>query len=310
MIYILAFCPCLEYSGVAEKVVLGDNNSIAHGILRAGGDGALTAQVLAQLEVPVTMLGFAAGYTGGEIELIFRRQRIGTDFVYLENGLSPINFSINHGAETSFTTPDPMISFDDLTVLLDKLPKLNDGDVLLLSGNVPESVPSDICEHIPDLFGERNVRIALDIPSELAVKCLQFSPFLMITTPKRIAEAFGEPPQSEEEIFACITQFQEMGAQNVLVCLDGGGTLLLDSNGVQNRCTNGENGFSAGCGAIAKSATTAGFLAGADDKDVDSDYALMLAAAASRAARAINDIPTKPKIIDIMKELLKSYTGQ
>ncbi len=310
MIYILAFCPSLEYSGIAENVVLGENNKITHGVLRAGGDGALTAQVLAQLEVPVTMLGFAAGYSGGEIESILRRHRIDTDFVYLENSLSPINFTVNHGSETRFATLNPDISFNDLTILLNKLPKLKDGDMLLLSGNVPESMPSDICENIPDLFGERDVRIALDIASEHAVKCLHFSPFLMVTSPERITEAFGEPPQSEEEIFACIAQFQEMGAQNVLVCLDGGGALLLDSSGGRHCCVDRESVISGKCCSVAKSAMTAGFLAGADDKDVDSDYALMLAAAASRAASAINDIPTKPKVIDIMKELLKNYKVQ
>lgn len=309
MIYILAFSPSLEYSGTAEKIVPGENNRITRGVMRAGGDGALIAQVLSQLEVPAAVLGFAAGYTGGEIEMILRRQRIDTDFVYLEDGLSPINFAVNCGTETSFTTPDPIISFENLTILLNKLSKLEDGDILVLSGNLPSSVPNDVCEHIPDLFEGRNIRIVLDIPSEPAVKCLRFSPFLTIMNSERLAEAFGESPQSEDEIFGCIQQFQEMGAQNVLVSLGKNGVLFLDSSGARHGFADTKKRLFGDCRTIAKSAMTAGFIAGADDKDVDGDYALMLAAAASRAASAVNDIPSKPKVVDIMKELLKNYAA-
>lgn len=307
MIYTMAFCPSLEYSGFAESIILGGDNAVTHGTLRAGGEALIAAQVLSQLELPVTALGFAAGYSGGEIESILRRHGIGTDFVYLEDGLSPVNFVVDHGRETRFMSSEPPISFEDLTALMEKLEKLRDGDVLLLSGDVPESVPSDIYEHIPDLFGGRNVRVVLDIPAEYAVKCLQFEPFLVVTSPAQIASAFGEPPQSEDEIFACITQFQEMGAQNVLVFLEGEGALLLDSTGARHRCIQeplaGEFG-------TAKSALIAGYLAGADDRDVDSDYAVMLAAAASRAACDVNGIPAKPKIIEIMKTLLKNFAVQ
>lgn len=307
MIYTLELFPSLEYSGYAESVTLGADNRVS-GITLGAGGGMITAQVLAQLEVPATAVGFAAGYSGGEIEEVLRRHMVNTDFIYLENGLSPMNLLVNRGEETTrFVTAPPDVSFDEITSLLDKLSRLKDGDTLLISGSVPESVPSDIYEHIPDLFEGRNVRIALDIPAENAAKCLRFSPFLLVTSPEHIAKAFGEPPANEEEIFYCISQFREMGAQNVLVYLDNG-ALLLDKEGVQHKCVD-SGALSSACGA-AKSAMIAGYLAGADDSDVDGDYALMLAAAASRAAREANGIPTKPKILDIMKKLLKNFAVQ
>lgn len=312
MIYTLELFPSLEYSGYAENVALGADNAVS-GITLSAGGGMTAAQVLAQLEVPVTACGFAAGYSGGEIEAVLRRQRVNTDFIYLENGLSPMNLLVNHGEETTrFVTAPPNVSFDELTSLLDKLARLKDGDTLLISGSVPESVPSDIYEHIPDLFEGRNVRIALDIPAENAAKCLRFAPFLLVTSPDHIAKAFGEPPTSEDEIFYCISQFREMGAQNALVYLDGGGVLLLDKEGIQHRCLDGEIPVSSSqsVSAVAKNAMIAGYLAGADDSDVDGDYALMLAAASSRAAREANGIPSKPTILEIMKKLLKDFAVQ
>lgn len=313
MIYTLELFPSLEYSGYAEKITLGAENTVSGAILNAGGDGMTAAQVLAQLEVPVTAAGFAAGYSGGEIEESLRRHMVNTDFIYLENGLSPVNMSITgeNGSRTQFVTAPPNVSFEELTSLLDKLSKLNDGDTLLISGSVPKSVPSDIYEHIPDLFEGRNVRIALDIPAENAAKCLRFSPFLLVTSPEHIAKAFGEPPASEEEIVYCISQFREMGAQNVLVYL-GTGAMLLDKEGALHKCIDGEFSVTAASSlsGVVKNSMIAGYLAGADDSDVDGDYALMLAAAAGRAAIEANGIPTKPKILDIMKTLLKNFAVQ
>lgn len=313
MIYTLELFPSLEYSGYSENVALGADNGVSGVILHAGGDGVIAAQVLAQLEVPVTACGFAAGYSGGEIEAVLRRHMVNTDFIYLENGLSPVNMSVNdeNGRNTRFVTAPPNVSFDELTSLLDKLSKVNDGDTLLISGSVPESVPSDIYEHIPDLFEGRNIRVALDIPAENAVKCLRFAPFLLVTSPEHITKAFGEPPTSEEEIFYCISQFREMGAQNVLVYLDNG-ALLIDKEGVRHKCVDGGEiavTSSSVSGAV-KNSMISGYLAGADDSDVDGDYALMLAAAAGRAAREANGVPTKPKILDIMKNLLKNFAVQ
>lgn len=312
MIYTLEFCPSLEYSGFAESVALGMDNNVSRVTLRAGGSGIIAAQVLAQLEVPVTALGFAAGYSGGEIESTLRKQKIDTDFIYLEEGLSPVNLAVNYGdgESTRFVSSAPRISFEDLTALLDKIARLADGDTLLISGEVPESVPSDIYEHIPDLVGGRNVRIVLDIPAENAVKCLKFAPFLVVLDPKRIGDALGELPQSEEEIYSCIEQFREMGARNVLAPLYGGrGAVLLDENGVRHVCT-AEQAAGTTARDIARNALIAGYLAGADDSDVDGDYSLMLAAAASRAACDVNGIPSKPKILEIMKTLLKKFAEQ
>lgn len=303
MIYAMAFCPSLEYSGYAENITLGADNYISHTALRVGGTGALTAQTLAQLETPVTMLGFAAGYSGGEIETALRRQSVNTDLVYLEEGMSPINFALNHGMETRFYYTDPIISFDNLTILLDKIAALSADDILLLSGGIPESVPKDIYEHIPDLIC--GTRVVLDIPAEPAVKCLKFSPFLMVASGEFLTEAFGESPQNEADVFEYISRFCEMGAQNVLAFSEGKSAFLLSADGTRRRC---ELPPFSGDPRIARSALIAGFLAGCVDKDVDFDYAMMLASAALRAACAANGIPSKPKIIEIMKTLLKNYT--
>lgn len=308
MVYTLTFCPSLEYSAALEEVAVGADNIVSNGDLHVSGGGAIIAKVLNELSIQSTVLGFAAGFIGGEIEEILRRRGINTDIVFLENGLSPLNIVLNHGSNcekhTRFAAPQFEISNNDLMALFARLENLTDGDVLILSGEVPSCIPADIYSHIPDAFAGKNVQIVLDVPSEPLAKCLQFQPFLVVTDSKRLAEIFGEPPESEEQILAYISQIRDLGAQNVLAFSHIDNTIiLLDSNNSVLKQT----AEAMPSDETALNAMTAGFIAGSEDNDVDNEYALMLSAAAQRAAAAKKGVPPRASIISIMKDLMKKH---
>lgn len=306
MVYTLTFCPCLDYSASLKGITIGADNAVSNGALDVSGGGAVIASVLKELGVQSTVLGFAAGFTGGEIEEILRKRGVHTDIVYLEHGLSPFNIVINHDAgvekPTRFESAPPHISYENLMALFARLERISDGDTLVISGRIPDSLPSDICAHIPDAFAGRDVRLIPDIPAESLAKCLKFRPFLVVTDRARLTETFGEPPETEDQIISYISHIQELGAQNVLVHPEAGGNiLLLDSNKTILKQTAADTTFDKN----ALNAMTAGFIAGLEDNDVDNEYALMLAAASGRAAAESGSIPSKTQIINIMKKMLR-----
>lgn len=309
MVYTLTFCPSLEYSASLDEITIGADNAVSNGDLHVAGSGVIIAKVLKELGVSSTVLGFAAGFTGGEIEEILRKRGLNTDIVYLENGLSPFNVVLSHTTEkcrpTRFASPLFSISYNDLLALFGRLEKLDDGDVLVLSGEVPAGVPADIYAHIPDAFRGKNVRVMLDVPSEPLAKCLQFQPFLVVTSRRKLGEIFGETPETDGQIIECINQLQALGAQNVLVAPEEDKTvILLDSGGNIRRQISADTTYDE----TALNALTAGFIAGSEDNDVDNDYAVMLAAAATIAASEERGIPSKPKIINVMKDMLKEFS--
>lgn len=309
MVYTLTFCPSLEYSASLDEITIGADNAVSNGDLHVAGSGVIIAKVLKELGVSATVLGFAAGFTGGEIEEILRKRGLNTDMVYLENGLSPFNVVLSHTTEkrrpTRFASPLFDISYNDLLALFGRLEKLDDGDVLVLSGEVPAGVPADIYAHIPDAFRGKNVRVMLDVPSEPLAKCLQFQPFLVVTSRRKLGEIFGETPETDGQIIECINQLQALGAQNVLVAPEEDKTvILLDSGGNIRRQISADTTYDE----TALNALTAGFIAGSEDNDVDNDYAVMLAAAATIAASEERGIPSKPKIINVMKDMLKEFS--
>ncbi len=306
MVYTLTFCPCLEYSASLRGISVGADNAVSNGALDVSGGGAIIASVLKELGVKSTVLGFAAGFTGGEIEEILRKRGVHTDIVYLEHGLSPFNVVINHGAgrgnPTRFEQSLPDISYENLMALFARLERISDGDTLVISGDIPDSLPSDVYAHIPDAFAEHDVRLILDIPAESLAKCLKFKPFLVVTDCERLTKTFGEPPETEDQVISYINHIQDLGAQNVLVHPEAGGNItLLDSN----KNILKQSAADTLLDEITLGAMTAGFIASSEDKDVDNEYALMLAAASGRAASDAGSIPSKAEIINIMKKMLR-----
>lgn len=304
MIYTLTFCPSLEYSASLSEISTGSDNTLSDGALKVSGGGAVIAQIINELGVKSTVLGFAAGFSGGELETILRGQGINTDFIYLEKGLSPLNVVLDHGEKrTSFTAPSPEISHKELMSLFSRLEQLTDGDMLVLSGAVPPSVPADIYSHLPDAFAGKDVRVILDIPSELLAQCLSLNPFLVVTDSNKVAEIFGEPPRTEEEGIKYITHLQEMGAQNLLIYNEVDSTaILLDSN---KNILNRKMVIGTQFNETVLYSLAAGFIVGCADKDVDNEYSLMLAASSAQAAAIQKGVPSKMQILNIMKMIMK-----
>lgn len=310
MVYTLTFCPSLSYSATLDELNVGADNSLSNGALDVSGGGAVISRIIREMDVQTTALGFAAGFSGGEIETILRDHKINTDFVYLSKGLSPLKIVLEHGEKlknlTRFAAPPLKISYDELMSLFSRLEKLEDGDMLVISGEVPPSVPSDVYSHIPDCFSGKNVKLVLDIPAEMLPKCLPFRPFLVVTDRGRLEKIFGEPLRNEEEVISYIKHLQEMGAQNVLVYPDESGTVIfLDSN---KKILKNQTAERINLNENALHALVAGFVAGCADKDVDDEYSLMLAASAARAATFQRSLPTKATITYIMIETMKAQT--
>lgn len=304
MVYTLTFCPALEYTGTLNDISLGTDNMISGGALHVSGGGAVIAEIASKLSVPATVLGFAAGFTGGEIEGILRGNGVNTNLVYLKKGTSPFNMSLDHGEKLTRFVGQPLeISYNELMMLFSRLERLDNGDMLVLSGAVPPSVPADVYSFIPDNFAGKSVRLVLDIPAVPLAQCLALQPFLVITDRQRLGEIFGEPPQSEAEVIAYISSIRDMGAQSVLFLPGDDNTVILldSSNNIIKRTLPLGTRFDD----VVLNSLTAGFIVGCMDNDVDNEYSLMLAAASARAA-AQKKSPSKSDIISIMQEMMKN----
>lgn len=260
MVYTVTFNPALDYVVRVEDFQPGETNRTASDEVQFGGKGINVSTVLRNLGVDNVALGFLAGFTGKGLEQGLREIGINTDFIWLERGLTRINVKIKAGQETEINGQGPDISAAALDRLFAKLDQLREGDVLVLAGSIPRSLPDDIYQRILRRLDGRGILTAVDATRDLLCAVLPYRPFLIKPNDRELGEIFGKTLTTDAEIEDCARQLQTRGARNVLVSMAGAGSLLVDETGETHRLgvPKGTVRNSVGAG----DSMVAGFLAG------------------------------------------------
>lgn len=308
MIYTVTFNPALDYVMKLGTMKKGFTNRTSEEMYLAGGKGLNVSSVLSGLGVDNVALGFTAGFTGNEIERLMTESGCRCEFIRLKEGNSRINVKLKEsGGETEINAGGPPVDEEARQKLSERLDKLQDGDILVLAGSIPKTMPADIYSSIMENLKGRGVKFVVDAEKDLLLKALAHKPFLVKPNHMELGELFGESLaeiSDTDELIARVTEYAEilrgMGAENVLVSMAGDGALLLDGNGDVHimDAPVGQVVNSVGAG----DAMLAGFLAGDPEKN-GYDYALKLGIA-SGSARAFSEfLPKSEQIMAIFNKL-------
>lgn len=231
MIYTITFNPALDYIVKMDEFNLGHVNRSNNEFVYAGGKGINVSIVLNNLEVKSKALGFIAGFTGDEIERRLREFGCDTEFIKLKEGMSRINVKIKADVESEINGGGPDISSEALEELYKKLDTLTAGDILVLAGSIPKTMPTDIYERIMERLQDKDVKFIVDTTGESLLKVLKYNPFLIKPNHHELGELFGVKLNNKEEVIEYAKKLKDMGAQNVIISMAGDGAVLIDSNG-------------------------------------------------------------------------------
>lgn len=260
MIYTITFNPALDYIVSVNHFQMGLTNRTDEETLLPGGKGINVSIVLKNLGVENTALGFMAGFTGKEISR--RLEEIGcrTELIEIEKGFSRINLKLKNVDGTEINGKGPDIDKESLQKLLDRLDTLREGDILVLAGSIPSSLPDSIYQEICERLSRKGIIIAVDATRELLMNVLPFTPFLIKPNNHELGEIFGVTLRTAEEVIPYAEKLRAMGAANVLVSMAGEGAVLVAADGkvYQREAPQGRLVNAVGAG----DSMVAGFLAG------------------------------------------------
>ena len=174
--------------------------------------------------------------------------------------MTRINVKVKGAQETEINGSGPNITPEAMQALWDNLEELGEGDILVLAGSIPSSMPQDVYQQILARLDGRGIRFVVDATRDLLVKVLPYHPFLIKPNNHELGEIFGKELKSDEEITEAARELQRRGARNVLVSMAGDGALLLDETGAVHRIgtPKGKVVNSVGAG----DSMVAGFIAG------------------------------------------------
>ena len=301
MIYTITFNPALDYIVRVEDFKLGEVNRTSYEEIYAGGKGINVSIVLNNLNVENIALGYIAGFTGQEIENKVKSMGCKTDFIKLNNGLSRINVKLKSNEESEINGQGPNITENDLEELYNKLYLLKEGDVLVLAGSIPNTLPKNIYEIIMDKLKDKNIKIIVDATKDLLLNVLKYKPFLIKPNHHELAELFNTEIKNEDEIILYAKKLKEMGARNVLISMAGDGAIFVteDNRVIKSQVPKGKLVNSVGAGDSMVGGFIAGYL-----KNNNLEEAFKMGVATGSASAFSEGLATKEKVCELLKEIL------
>lgn len=264
MIYTLTLNASLDYVAHVDDLAIGQINKSSQYSIFPGGKGINVSQVLKNLGIESTALGFIAGYTGEALKAMLDDLGITSDFVRLSKGITRVNIKLrsedseNALQETDINCKGPEVDADKLSELEKKLQKISAGDILITSGSVPPSISPKAFGKLLGVAKENGALLVVDVTGEYLREALSCRPYIVKPNETELQEFFQA--DRNENVEGLVQKMHEMGAQNVLVSLGEKGALLCKGDGeiIRMESANGKavNTVRAGDSMVA------GFIAG------------------------------------------------
>lgn len=301
MIYTVTFNPSLDYIVSVDDFKLGLTNRTSSELLLPGGKGINVSTILTNLGIESTALGFVAGFTGGEIIRKVEEIGVRSDFIRIGDGISRINVKLKSIDGTEINGMGPDISREKTEELMEKLDVLDEGDVLVLAGSIPVSMPDDIYSRILERLEGKGVTFIVDATGELLMKVLKYQPFLIKPNNHELGDIFKVNLETREEVVPYGRKLQAMGAKNVLISMAGEGAVLVAEDGSVYDAPAPEGVLVNAVGA--GDSMVAGFTAGwMEEKDYR--HAFYMGVAAGSASAFSEYLATKNEIMSLYQKII------
>ncbi len=233
MIYTLTYNPSIDYLVTVDSLEIGKLNRMRKASYLYGGKGVNVSQVLKELGIDNTAIGFVAGFTGREIEEGLQRQGIHTDFVHLPEGHSRINIKFHGIEETEVNAPGPFVDAVSMRALKDRIEQIGIDDILILAGAATSNMESDTFATFISELPYRDTKVILDTNGEALVNALCYHPFLIKPNMEELSDLFHEEfyPSNTTGIVDAAKRLQDKGARNVLISMGEDGAILVTEDG-------------------------------------------------------------------------------
>ncbi len=323
MVYTVTFNPSLDYIVTVDDFRLGLTNRTTTELMLPGGKGLNVSTVLSNLGIENSAIYFSAGFVGDEITRKIKETGIMAEEIKIEKGCSRINLKLKSVEGTEINGNGPEITESDVKELYIKLDKLKEGDVLVLAGSIPSTLPETIYSDIMEYLQGRGIRIVVDATKELLMNVLKYRPFLIKPNNQELGELFGVTLETRESVVPYAEKLLEMGAKNVIVSMAGDGAVFVtykNPDGLIEKSFDKEsdilvymreapegqlvNGVGAGDSMVA--GFIAGILMGIPEEDDTEDellYAFKMGLSAGSASAYSEYLATREEIERLYKDM-------
>lgn len=196
-----------------------------------GGKGINVSKVIKKLGRNSIAAGILGGNTGRAIEAALGDLGVESGFLFVE-GETRTNLKVvdpvNH-TNTDLNEPGLTLSEQVLNEFLRKfLLRLEEGDLVVLSGSIPRGVPKDTYCTWTQACKKHGAKVFLDADGELLQAGLQAAPYLIKPNNHELQALLGEKLETPKELERAARELmKKYGIEKVVVSMGGEGALYV-----------------------------------------------------------------------------------
>ena len=295
MIYTVTVNPALDYVLQLPEVKDGETNRSSDTQFLAGGKGINVSQILNQLGVDNTAWGFVGGFTGEELIRQLNVKKISSDFVRISDD-TRVNVKIHAQEETEINAAGPDITAQEVAAFKSRLDDLEAGDVVVLSGSLAPSLPTDFYESLLPLIREKGAEFVVDTTGEALLRTLKFNPLVIKPNHHELADLFDTSFSSTADMLEAAKKLQKLGAQNVMISMAGEGAYLVTADHVYHaNAATGTAVNSVGAGDSMVAGFITGYLKTGSYKE-----AFQMGVCTGSASAFSEELATEPEVLALL----------
>lgn len=222
--------PAIDKTVDIDDLQVGGLNRLTNVISDAGGKGINVSKTIKELGGESIATGFVGGSTGAHIEKVLKELGIQSDFVHVE-GETRTNLKVveSNGLVTELNEPGPIISRQEMDLLVDKLlGYANEDTLFVISGSIPGGMDKNIYKTLIIMVKEKGAKVFLDADGELFVNSLEAKPDIIKPNRNELEGYYGMDYRANEEELADMgRKLLDMGIETVAISLGQMGAMFL-----------------------------------------------------------------------------------
>ena len=195
-----------------------------------GGKTTDAAWILGRLGVPVQALGFAAGFTGEQMERMLNDRGVVTDFTWVdgETRLNIIIVCSDGSGQSTITSSRLSVSSHHIAAFQSQyLAALEATSCLVLGGSLPAGLPLDFYPQVIDLARQRDIPVIFDSSGPALRLGVQAHPSLIKPNRDELCELLGFLPTSLHEYHSAAKMLHERFGTDVIATMGSEGALAV-----------------------------------------------------------------------------------
>jgi 1-phosphofructokinase family hexose kinase len=229
-IYTITMNPVLDIAGYVDTLIPNEKNYVKDEKKYPGGNGINSGRISKRLGSDVVLTGFLGGVAGEDILELLHKENMKSDFVKIkEQTRTGVTISQADGQQTRLSFQGPNISLDEYDLLIEKLEKLSDKDLVCIGGSLPNGVSTSCVKKLIKKLNSKGIKCFVDMPGLLLKGLTQEK--LTLIKPNLIE--FNELTSKNCNTIADVLQESEQFLSNIeYICVSSveGGALLISND--------------------------------------------------------------------------------